>query len=193
MKVKEIKILVNEENKALKDIINVASYLSIVEKKVLIDDIVEDCIKYDDNGLAKVDFVNKIIAFDFGLLRYTDIELEEDNITEQYDELQQLGVFNYVQQEIGKELYVLEYLLEDEIKQKLELENSIQSVLNKNLGRFVDTVDNHMSPKNIKSIIKAASKAFKDLDMGKLNFVSDFTKFNNGVSNIKQPKKNVNK
>lgn len=168
--------------KKIEELVEVKSFISLATKKALVDNILNACLDYDENGLLKCDFISKELSYNLNLLNfYTDIELDGEDIAEDYDYLDKERIFHFIRDNIP-ELYVIEYLLGNELEQKLELENNISAVVNRNLVRFIDVVEKNTSPKNIKSIIKAASKAFKDLDIDKLNFVSDAIKLNNGLS-----------
>lgn len=96
MKINELVELVNNnKNKMLKDDqkktmlmkeLEVKDYISIKDKKNLVDNIVSDCILYDD-GIYKFDDIEKYICFTMQTIEaYTNIELSND-IEEDYDAL----------------------------------------------------------------------------------------------------------
>ena len=96
MKVAElVQIINNDKNKmlkaeqlqaVLKKKLEVKEYLSIKEKKVLINAIIGDCILYT-NGVYKFDEIEKYICFTMKTIEaYTNLELSED-IEDDYDVL----------------------------------------------------------------------------------------------------------
>ena len=130
MKVSEIKKLL-KEGKQIKDLsIEVKPYVSILKKQAMIEKIIEGCIDYNDAQLAFCNFINKQIAFDLSiLLNYTNIKTGK-NIISDYDFLQENGIFDYIYEKINiKDLNLIQTLLDNEIKQKLDLENSFEFFL----------------------------------------------------------------
>lgn len=96
MKIKEFIEIVNSgKNKMLKadqlqqlvtKTINTKKYIGIKEKRVLIDNIVNGCILYED-GVFKFDEIDKYIAFTMKTIAaYTNLELSDD-IEDDYDAL----------------------------------------------------------------------------------------------------------
>ena len=94
MKIDElIKLMSNAKNKMLKadqvqallkKHLEVKEYIGIKAKKDLVDDIVNECILYE-NGLFKFNDIDKYICFTMRVIEaYTNIELSDD-LEEDYD------------------------------------------------------------------------------------------------------------
>ena len=79
------KMLKTEQLEALlKKKLDVKEYMSIKEKKALVDNIVNECILYED-GIFKFDDIEKYICFTMRVIEaYTNIELSDD-LEEEYD------------------------------------------------------------------------------------------------------------
>ena len=87
----------NKKNAAFNvaKLINAKNYLSIKEKRVLIDNIVNTCILYED-GVYKFNEIDKYITFTMKTIAaYTNLELSAD-IEDDYDELCSANLLNIV-------------------------------------------------------------------------------------------------
>lgn len=105
MKINElVEVTNNSKNKMLKGAqfiemltktLEVKKYLSIKEKRTLIEDIINGCILYED-GVYKFDEIDKYIAFTMKTIAaYTNLELSAD-IESDYDELCRANLLNVV-------------------------------------------------------------------------------------------------
>lgn len=92
MKIKEfieklgnVSALKNDQLQAkINKVLTIKTYLGIKEKKELIEDIVGECIYYDD-GIIKIDGIEKYMTFTMQTIQaYTDLELSDD-IEQDYD------------------------------------------------------------------------------------------------------------
>jgi hypothetical protein len=118
----------------LKKELNVIEYMSIKDKKSLVDDIVNECILYDD-GVFKFDDIDKYICFTMKTIAaYTNIELSDD-IENDYDVLCKEKLLNPV-----IDTFIGEY---ENVKLLLQMKcdyilcgNSVEA----QLGRFLDGV-----------------------------------------------------
>ena len=90
------KLLKAEQIQAfIKKELNIKEYLSIKDKKRLIDNIVNECILYED-GVFKFDDIDKYICFTMRTIAaYTDLELSDD-IEGDYDALCESKLLNAV-------------------------------------------------------------------------------------------------
>ena len=105
MKVKElVEFVGNPKNKMLKQDqlqttlqqkLEVKDYISIKDKKKLIDTIVDECILFED-GIYKFDDIDKYIYFTMKTIAtYTNLEFSDD-IESEYDELCKTKLLNTV-------------------------------------------------------------------------------------------------
>lgn len=103
MKIKDfIDIMSQPKNKALKPeqkqelakkTLEVKNYMSIKDKKQLVQDIVDECILYED-GIFKFNEIEKYVCFTMKTIEaYTNLELSDD-IENDYDMLCEAGMLN---------------------------------------------------------------------------------------------------
>lgn len=138
----------------IKQTLNVKSYLSIKEKKELIEDIVSETIIYE-NGLLKFNGVDQYIVYTMKCIEaYTDLELSDD-IDDDYDELSKARLLEVITSTFEEEYQIVLTLLQMQCDYIL-MDNSITS----KVGIFLT----HLS-----STIDKLSDSVKDFDINKLN------------------------
>ncbi|MBQ8570279.1 MAG: hypothetical protein IJ444_02075 [Kiritimatiellae bacterium] len=127
------KLLKAEQIQAfLKRELEVKEYLGIKYKKALVNDIVNECILYDD-GVFKFDDIEKYIVFTMRTIAaYTNLELSED-IEEDYDLLCEAKLLESVINTFKKEYDDVNVLLQMKCDYILN-GNTIEA----QLGRFLD-------------------------------------------------------
>ena len=149
MKVKEfVEFIGNDKNKMLKadqlkvvinKCLNTKQYLSIKDKKDLVDSIVDMCILYED-GVFKFDEIEKYIVFIMKTIEaYTDIELS-DNIEDDYDDMCRAHVLELVIDTFKKEYDDVSVLLSMKCDYILS-GNSIEAQIGKFLTSLSDKTD----------------------------------------------------
>ena len=119
---------------ALAKELEVKKYLSVKDKKELIDNIVNECILYS-YGIFKFDDIEKYIVFTMKTIAaYTNLEMTDD-IEADYDALCESGLLNNI-----IDLFVGEY---ENISMLLQMKcnyvlssNSVES----QIGRFLDNI-----------------------------------------------------
>ena len=122
----------------LKKELNVKEYMSIKAKKELVDNIVNECILYDD-GVFKFDDIDKYIAFTMRTIAaYTNLELSED-IEEDYDALCEAKLLESIINTFKKECDDVNVLLQMKCDFILS-GNTIEA----QLGRFMDGISNKL-------------------------------------------------
>lgn len=153
MKINELVNIMNQ-NKAklikaeqvqamLKKELEIKEYLSIKDKKQLVQDIVNECIIYED-GVFKFDNIDKYICFTMRTIAaYTNIELSSD-IEEDYDMLCESRLLNSV-----IELFQGEY---ENVKVLLQMKcdyilsgNTIEAQLGKLFEGIIEKLDYAMN------------------------------------------------
>lgn len=129
------KLLKAEQMQAfLKKELNVKEYLSIKEKKELVDDIVNTCILYED-GVYKFDEIDKYIYFTMKTIAtYTNLELSDD-IESDYDMLCGSQLLNQIVETFNGEYENVKVLLQMKCDYILS-GNTIEA----QLGRFFDSL-----------------------------------------------------
>ena len=164
MKVIELVDVVNStKNKMLKgaqmiELLNktleVKKYLSIKDKRELIDDIINDCIIYE-NGMFKFDDIDKYIVFTMKTIAaYTNLELSTD-IEDDYDALCEAMLLNTVIETFSGEYDNVNVLLQMKCDYILS-GNTIEAQFGKLLTGVLDKVD---------VIVDALSNKIGDLDL----------------------------
>ena len=157
-------------------LINAKTYLSIKEKRELIDNIVNTCILYED-GVYKFDEIDKYITFTMKTIAtYTNLELSKD-IENDYDELCRANLLNVVIESFTGEYENVSLLLQmrcDYILSSNTLEAQFGKFLTdvtKKLGDFADVLSNKMSKFDLKNLPISTE------DIGKLmKFVNSMNK-----------------
>jgi hypothetical protein len=168
MKVQELLEFVgNPKNKLLKEEqlktviqkqLEVKEYLSIKEKKQLVDKIVDDCILYED-GIFKFDDIDKYICFIMNTIcAYTNLELSDD-IEEDYDVLCSAKILELIIDTFKKEYDDVNILLQMKCDYILS-GNSIEAQVGKFLNGILEKID---------SFSEVLSEKIKDFDFEKLN------------------------
>lgn len=129
------KLLKSEQVQSfIKKELNVKEYLSIKDKKQLVDSIVNECILYED-GIFKFNDIDKYICFTMRTIAaYTNIELSDD-IEDDYDALCESKLLNAVIESFNGEYENVRTLLQMKCDYILS-SNTIEA----QLGRFFDGV-----------------------------------------------------
>lgn len=156
----------NSKNKMLKadqlqqliaKTIDAKKYLSIKEKRALIDDIINDCILYED-GVCKFDDIDKYIAFTMKTIAaYTNLELSDD-IEDDYDALCESKLLNTVIETFNGEYENVNLLLQMKCEYILS-GNNIEAQFGKFTTGILDKVD---------ILVDILSNKVKDFDLKNL-------------------------
>jgi len=188
MKISELKQQI-EEGKNYKDIIEFISYLSFVKKKILCDSIVDSCIK-EENDMVICDNYMKRLTTDIMLVNnYTNLEFNEDGYVEEYDYLCENDILNYIVDKINEtETYFIQDMVWEEIENRMRVSNSIEGILTRGVNKIADIINTNLNSKQIKSIIKLASKEFKNFQPEKLQILNDMLNVAEGKNNVKTNK-----
>ena len=142
---------------ALKKQLEVKDYMSIKDKKQLINSIIDDCILYD-NGIFKFDGIDKYVCFTMKTIEaYTNIELSED-FENDYDALSAAKLLETVVNLFQKEYDEVNILLQMRCEYILN-DNSLQS----QFGRFLTNISDHLD-----GFISVLSNTVGNFDMSKL-------------------------
>ena len=134
------KILKQDQLQAvLKKQLEVKDYISIKEKKKLIDDIVNECILFED-GIFKFDDIDKYVCFIMKTIAtYTNLELS-DNIEEDYDILCSAQILDFVVNTFKKEYDDVNILLQMKCDYILS-GNNIEAQIGKFLNELSEKID----------------------------------------------------
>lgn len=156
--------------------IEAKSYISIKEKRVLIDNIIDSCILYED-GIYKFDDIDKYVAFTMKTIAaYTNIELSED-IEEDYDALCEARLLNTVIEIFNGEYENVNLLLQMKCEYILS-ENNIEAQVGKFLAGVSDKIDN---------FVDVLSNKLGDLNLDNLPIsVEDIGKLMEFINSVKK-------
>ena len=167
MKINEfIEVITNNKNKMLKgtqltELLNktleIKKYISIKEKRALIDEIINDCILYED-GLYKFDDIDKYITFTMKTIAtYTNLELSDD-IENDYDSLCEAKLLNAVIEIFNGEYENINLLLQMKCEYILS-GNTMEAQFSKFLTGILDKVD---------TLVDTLSNKIEDFDLKNL-------------------------
>jgi len=172
MKVTEIKELI-EQGRDIGDIIQIKQYISFVEKKLMCENIINTCL-IDNNGILSCDIAMKKLSTDMAILtNYCDIEFG-DKFIEEYDWLCEQGIVKYVNENMnGEERYFIFNLIYEGIEEQIRSSNSVEAILSRGINKLIDKLPND---KQIKSLIKVASKEMKNFDPQKFEQIQQMLK-----------------
>ena len=182
MTTKELVALVgNNKNKLLKaeqlqevvkKAIEVKSYIGIKQKKKLIENIVDECVLYE-NGVYKFDDIEKYVCFIMRTIEaYTNLELSDD-IEEDYDILCSSKALELIIDTFKKEYDDVNILLQMKCEYILS-NNNIETQVGSFLNELLTKADD---------IINILSDKVKDFDISKLPVgKDDFKKLMNFLS-----------
>lgn len=156
----------NNKNKMLKGAqleelvakkIEVKKYLSIKDKKALVESIVDECVLYH-NGIFKFDDIDKYICFTMKTIEaYTNLELSYD-IEHDYDLLCEHGLLETIVSTFKKEYEEINILLN--MKCDYILSDSSVAV---QIGEFLGMLSN-----KIDDIVNVLTEKISDFDSDKL-------------------------
>lgn len=167
MKIKElVELTSNSKNRMLKadqllevikKAIEVKDYIGIKQKKELINDIINDCVLYED-GTYKFDDIEKYICFTMKTIEaYTNLELSDD-IEEDYDALCGANILELVLNTFKKEYDDVSILLQMQCEYVLG-QNTIEAQIGKFLNELLEKTDD---------LVNVLSDKVRDFDISKL-------------------------
>lgn len=143
----------------LKRELEVKEYMSIKQKKELVEDIVNTCIMYDD-GVFKFDDIEKYITFTMRTIAtYTNLELSDD-MEADYDLLCEAKLLDSVINTFKKEYDEVNVLLQMKCDYVLS-SNTIEA----QLGRFLDGVSEKLD-----GLVSVLSDKMGNFDINNLPF-----------------------
>ena len=166
---------IREKGYVIIDSLSVKQYLSLSAKKFLITQILDLCIIEED--IKKIDFSLKKFAYEYILTtHYTNVDFEDNNILELYDELKENGVISVILNIIPEsEKEFIDYVLRKEIEQVQLVDNSLASVVSKQLNKIVEKLPDQ---KGLMKLIKELPKQFNKVSPDSLKHLSKAMGFN---------------
>lgn len=142
----------------IKQTLNIKSYISIKEKKQLVEDIISETVMYE-NGLLKFNGIDQYITYVMKCIEaYTNLELSDD-IEDDYDELSKTGLLEPITSVFAEEYKAVLTLLQMQCDYIL-MDNSISS----KVGVFLTSVSS-----TIDKLANSLSNSVENFDISKLN------------------------
>ena len=142
----------------IKKTLEVKDYISIKEKKQLVEDIVSETVMYE-NGLLKFNGIDQYITYVMKCIEaYTNLELSDD-IEDDYDELSKTGLLEPITSVFAEEYKAVLTLLQMQCDYIL-MDNSISS----KVGVFLTSVSS-----TIDKLANSLSNSVENFDISKLN------------------------
>lgn len=143
---------VEQQTEKLKKDLEVKSYLSIKDKRKLVEQIIDDTIIYD-SGLFKFNGIDQYIYHNMRCIEaYTNLELSDD-MEDDYDLLCQSGLMNKILSTFENEYTEVLSLLQMQCDYIL-MDNSVASKVNTLLVSATNAIN---------KLADAAEKSFKDI------------------------------
>jgi len=182
MKISELKKCFSEG----KDFdIKVEKSIPIGTISIMVGDTADACVKANDDGMLCCDFVSKKLNVDVNfIVHFADIVFDGENDIDDYDWLWANGVIKLVYDAIDKDYVdMINGLIDDEIKQRIALANSVEASVAKGVAILANGVDAVVKklPTNrqINNLIKNVGSELKNFDPEKLGALGDLMKLSN--------------
>ena len=180
MRVSELKQKIQNGNLLVEEFV-IKTYLPLTNKSIIAEQVCEDVIEFDDNGMAFVNRIQKTISVSLSiLLNYCDVEIDEDTLSgeliEVLDLLFEKKLFSEIENKIGNDVFELDWAIDDEIDNLKVSHNSLEAVLANGVSKLIKVINDNTNPKQLKSLIKTVSKEFKGFDVSKLGSLQDLMK-----------------
>ena len=155
--------VVNDQNEKIKKVLNVKSYLSIKDKKKLVDSIIDETVIYE-NGLIKFNGIDQYVVYNMKCIEaYTNLELSED-IEDDYDLLCESSLLNKIIRTFEDEYNSILSLLQMQCDYIL-MDNSVTANINvlltaatTALNKFGDSAGEMLKNINPEDVISILSK-----------------------------------
>lgn len=160
-----------KNNKNSYDNINVKNYIPFIEKKLLVNDVVNSCLEINEDGFLICDNFMKKLLLDLKIIiAYTDIEFGE-NIIEEYDFLAENKIINIVKKSISKdELDFIYKMTDKEIKQRMNIENSLANVMIKVTNNIIKKLPDE---KEIEGLLDKTSETLNNVDLKNIELLKN--------------------
>ena len=168
--------------------VEIKLYLSTIEKRIIVDNIINGCIEIDENSIMKVNFFNKKLISDISLItNYTNLIFSDDNSIDDYDFITQYKILNHIIKHIDSdELEFIYNMVKDELEQQIKIGNSLESVIAKGLNKLIEKIPDEKSmnklinsiPKNLNKIKPENLAVLKGIfnQQNNQNIMGDFNK-----------------
>jgi len=183
MNFEELKVKLTETNNIdeVMETVEIMTYLPYSLQKLYIDDVMDLAIEENDNGTTVIDFLQLELAKNVYFCKYfTNLELSEDNIIEQYDYLNENEIFEYIYNYAqGSSLVKLQEALQSTLNQRVTLDNSLECVIAVSLNKLVDKIPN-LTESQITKYVDKLAKSMKSFNPDSYKKLVDLFNFSKG-------------
>ena len=171
---------IREKGYEIDSILNVKKYLILSHKKVAIKRILDLCIIEED--IKKIDFSLKEFALEYVLVNeFSNINFELEDILALYDELKEYGIIEKILKLIPEsEKAFFNNVLQKEIEQIYQVDNSFANVVSKQLNKLVEKLPDS---KEINKMIPKLSKQINNISPSSFKFLTDAIGWSKGDKN----------
>jgi hypothetical protein len=185
----QFKLLSQDKSQFTKENLGIKSYLSHVQRKLMIDDICDMTLQVDDNGMAYIDYCMLEFAKVIYFFKYyiPCVELNQDAILEQYDWIVENGIMKTIYNFMDNDaIWTLEEIINQTLESQVKRHNSVEAILAKNMNRLQDHADLIMDKINgidqgwIEKIIGKLCKSIKGFNPEKFTALQDMLKLSKG-------------
>lgn len=161
---------------------NIKRYIPFIEKKILVEDIIDGCLEFNENGLLIVNnFMKKMLLDLKVVIAYTDIGFSEDVVND-YDFMVENKIIDKIKEFIeDSELDFIEIMVNKEIDQKIRIENDLSSIVASKLEKLINSIPDE---KSIKKLMTEAKKQINGIKPQNLEILKGIiSKQGDGVGN----------
>lgn len=159
--------------------LDIKRYLPIIHKHMLVEDMLNSSIKTNENNMEYIDYVNYEFNFDLYIIKYyTDLELDLDEIIDEYDYLKYTNVIEYIFASIDSaELSSIKEMVSKSIEQQIKISNSLESVISRIAMQLIDKIP---ESGKIDKWIKEIATNIKDFTPDKFKKLNELFAFAKG-------------
>ena len=184
MKIQEIISKINESKKSnegtpLSSLIEIKPYLPLLVKREIVKSVCNMCLLFDeDTEMLKCDYILKDLFYVLNVvLECSDIEIDglfdtdengEQDINievaiEAYDLIMENDIFDFIAVKVG--LFDLELMINEEIAQRMEINNSVSNILRKSINTLMEKIPSEDGMKNLMAQLPSQIASLNDLQI----------------------------
>lgn len=172
----------------ISEILEIKKYIPIIEKGMLIDNIVSASIDIDENGMSRVNYNSLDIFFKVYMIeQFTNYAFHQETMIEELDWMLEHNIVNQIYAEIGTDnTWSVEENVERQLNQIIRVENGIENVINKHmffLQNKLEVLINKIPDVDSSTLgkwVDKLSKSIKTFSPEKYSQLQDMMKFAKG-------------
>jgi hypothetical protein len=155
-----------EQGESFDNIVEIKNYLPFVHKQIMINNILKACLQTDENSIMTCDNFAKKMAKDMQyVVNFTNLEFSDD-FMEEYEYLVSNKLIKNITAYIDSdELIFIDNILDKEIEQRININNSLSNIIAINLNKVIDKIP---TTKDLQKLIKTTKKELNTFDWNKI-------------------------